>query len=183
MDQARVRLHWSCATDLAVTTQKANRMVWHMTDVRFSLLPLVVAVWLGRLGSLCATKDSESHAPSVFRVTIRKTAWIPRRAEPTKVSLPFAAGALQIPGRVILLDDHDKQVPSQLEVLARWPDGSIRWLLAHFLADVPADGKVTLTVRRLPGVGLDQFQHRPRANLEPARAFAARFRARAWVAA
>ncbi len=83
-----------------------------------------------------------------FTVTIREEAGIARRGEPTQVSLPFAAGVLENEADVAITGSDGKPVPAQFEVLARWNDGSIRWLLARFRVDVPANGQVALTVHR-----------------------------------
>ena len=103
--------------------------------------------------SLFATNQAAKaqDSDSAFTVTIHEEAGIPRRSEPTKVSLPFAAGELDDEKNVALFDVNGNLVPTQFEVLARWTDDSIRWLLAHFLADVPAHGQVNLTIRRGSG--------------------------------
>ena len=61
-----------------------------------------------------------------------------RDAEPVSVSIPFAAGTLEAPERLIIRDD-DALVPSQNRVLAAWPDGSIKWLLVHLQPDLPGN--------------------------------------------
>lgn len=99
------------------------------------------------LAGAAARTDTEA-IPSSFTVRIQEQAGVDRRSEPTRVSLPFAAGALKSAADVSLIGAEGERIRAQFEVLARWNDNSIRWLLAHFLADVPADGTVTLTVRR-----------------------------------
>ena len=44
------------------------------------------------------------------------------------------------------------EVPLQTETLARWPDGSVRWLLLDFQIDLAAKQKKTLTLRYGPEV-------------------------------
>ena len=43
-------------------------------------------------------------------------------------------------------------MPLQTESLARWPDGSVRWLLLDFQIDLAAKQKKTLTLRYGPEI-------------------------------
>lgn len=63
-----------------------------------------------------------------------------RIAEPCSVAIPFAQGVLRDPADGVVLDG-EKPVPLQTRVTATWPDGSIKWLLVHFLADLPGNQK------------------------------------------
>ena len=49
--------------------------------------------------------------------------------QPLTVGLPFPRGALREPITIQLVDDCGIEQPIQTAVLARWPDGSVRWLL------------------------------------------------------
>src|SRR5688572_4595897 len=117
-----------------------------MTEVgRVTFLTILFA------GLLSASNHSFAEASgdaTSIAVIVREECGIPRRREPTRVSLPFPKGELQQQTDIVITDGSSSQIPAQFEVLARWSDGSIRWLLAHFLIDVPAHGSVTLTVRR-----------------------------------
>jgi len=52
---------------------------------------------------------------------------------PVTAGVPFARGALK-DGRSVLLTAGSRQLPLQTEVLARWPDKSVKWLLLDFQA-------------------------------------------------
>jgi hypothetical protein len=67
-----------------------------------------------------------------------------RRAEPATVGVPFPRGfCLDVAGLGVL--DHDgANVPHQVEVLDRWPDGSIRWAVF----DLCVDGGSSYVVQR-----------------------------------
>lgn len=80
---------------------------------------------------------------------IRERAGLARKAEPVRVSVPFAKGELADPGAVCLKDAAGEPVPSQLQVLSRWKDGSVQWLLCDFAASVPAQAE--LRYRLAPG--------------------------------
>ena len=53
----------------------------------------------------------------------------------------------------------DEEVPAQVQLTARWPDGSVKWLLVTFLASAPAVGQAEYqlkcgpTVQRAPVTG------------------------------
>ncbi len=83
-----------------------------------------------------------------FSVKIQEGAGIPRRKEPTQVSLPFAPGVLDDEQNIEIIDATGAAIPAQFEILARWKDGSIRWLLARFLIDIPANSETLLTIQR-----------------------------------
>ena len=61
-----------------------------------------------------------------------------RQEEPCMVALPFAEGELKQASSVTMMDG-DVPIPTQCEVTSLWPDGSVKWLLTHFLADLPAN--------------------------------------------
>jgi hypothetical protein len=57
-----------------------------------------------------------------------------RSAQPVTVGLPFPRGELTWPTVLTLADTSGDSVPVQAEPLARWSDGSVRWLLVDFVA-------------------------------------------------
>ncbi len=67
-----------------------------------------------------------------------------RQAEPVSLGIPFPQGALTDPARLGLRNG-DTPVPVQTTVTARWPDGSIKWLMTHFQVDLPGDQAHTIT--------------------------------------
>jgi len=60
--------------------------------------------------------------------------------EPASISIPFMQGeiseALAMGGRIT---DGEREYPAQFRVLGTWSDGSVKWLLTRFLADLPAN--------------------------------------------
>jgi hypothetical protein len=71
--------------------------------------------------------------------------------QPVTVGLPFPAGALADPDGVTLLDAAGTPVAVQAQALARWSDGSVKWLLLDFLASALPVGQSAWTV--VPRVG------------------------------
>lgn len=69
---------------------------------------------------------------------------------PVSGGVPFPKGELFSPDRVRLLDAAGKEREMQVEPLARWEGGSIRWLLVELIASLPRDlsGEFTLEFGR-----------------------------------
>jgi hypothetical protein len=59
--------------------------------------------------------------------------------QPVTLGVPFPKGTLT-DGKVALRDADGRPVPVQAEPLARWSDGSVRWLLLDFVVDTMATG-------------------------------------------
>src|SRR5207245_11290827 len=85
-------------------------------------------------------------APSAWAVTsplavplvVEESAGVARRAWPASASVPLPRGRLRRVEVLWLAASDGRAVPLQTRVLERWPDGSARWLLLDFLADVEA---------------------------------------------
>ncbi|WP_168118613.1 beta-L-arabinofuranosidase domain-containing protein [Paenibacillus sp. HB172176] len=69
-------------------------------------------------------------------VIFEKLSMFDRWEEPCSIALPFAEGELKDSSRITMLDA-EKPIPSQTQITSLWPDGSIKWLMMHFLADLP----------------------------------------------
>lgn len=67
-----------------------------------------------------------------------KLANFDRPLEPSTAAVPFARGKVREPFAVLVTAETGC-CPVQFRVTSRWPDGSVRWLLLHFLADLPAN--------------------------------------------
>jgi len=61
-----------------------------------------------------------------------------RHGEPVAIGVSCPRGAVQRSARWALTDQRGRPTPLQTTVLDRWGDGSVRWLLAEFLADIDA---------------------------------------------
>jgi hypothetical protein len=94
-------------------------------DFVFSASPPVVPATQSRTESIPLTvANAHAHAA---------------RSWPISTGIPFPQGVLGSVDDVRLLDSKG-EVPVQVRLTARWPDGSVKWLLATFLADSPAGG-------------------------------------------
>ncbi|HUQ87456.1 MAG TPA: hypothetical protein VM096_07855 [Vicinamibacterales bacterium] len=61
-----------------------------------------------------------------------------RHGEPVAIGVACPRGAVPRSARWALTDQRGRPTPVQTTVLDRWGDGSVRWLLTEFLADVDA---------------------------------------------
>jgi hypothetical protein len=66
---------------------------------------------------------------------IKEKDGIGRIGEPVTAGIPFPKGFLLSGESLMLIDDFDRPVPVQKETLARWPDGSVKWMLLDFMVD------------------------------------------------
>ena len=64
---------------------------------------------------------------------------IERHGEPVSIGVACPRGTVQRSDRWSLTDQRGRAVPVQTTPLDRWGDGSVRWLLAEFAADVVPD--------------------------------------------
>jgi len=109
-----------------------------------------LAACLGSLTMLWALGPGEVLALDV-PLTVRNPEQSARSAEPVTSGVPFAQGVLTSAGSVRVLRGPE-EIPGQFRVTARWPDGSVRWLLCDFQVDLDAGGtsSVALQAGRAP---------------------------------
>jgi len=93
-----------------------------------------------------------AEAGTDVKLTVEEPSGVQRTAWPVTSGIPMAQGALEDDKAAALFDTAGGQVPLQTEVLARWPDGSIRWLLLDFQVDLAANERKTLILRWGSGV-------------------------------
>jgi hypothetical protein len=94
------------------------------------------AEWLPRSAlSLPLLLDSEADCPA---------------AQPVTVGIPFARGTLRDPNALRLCGP-EGPVPLQTQILARWSDGSVKWLLLDFLTNGLRKGTNAWALTPLPG--------------------------------
>ena len=95
--------------------------------------------------------NSHTRADTV-PITVEEPSGVDRTGWPVTSGIPLAPGALIDANHSALFFGDDKEIPLQTEVLARWPDGSIRWLLLDFQVDLVAGQKRSFTLRYGDGV-------------------------------
>jgi hypothetical protein len=80
-------------------------------------------------------------------------ATLSRIGEPVTLGLPFPRGGCVDPRWLSLVDAAGMTCAMQARVLDRWPDGSIRWALVDFQADVagPTPSRYAVVINDAPG--------------------------------
>jgi len=77
---------------------------------------------------------------------------VARHHWPVTRGLPFPEGALRDVAQLRLLDENRSEVPLQTKSLALWADGSVRWALLHFQADLQPQATARYHLEYGPGV-------------------------------
>lgn len=100
-------------------------------------------IWAGDLpprAKVVPPLPSEPPEASVERVrvplTVTEDSGVRRIGQPVSSGIPLPRGQLWDDAGLRLLNADGVEVPLQTEVLARWPDDSIRWVLLIFQADL-----------------------------------------------
>jgi hypothetical protein len=83
-------------------------------------------------------KSEIEMAGDMITLHFEKISRFDRISEPCSVAVPLAEGVLKQADSVAVCDG-SKALPTQCRPTARWGDGSIKWLLVHFLADLPGN--------------------------------------------
>ena len=91
--------------------------------------------------------------PSDIALTFTNDLPVPRAAEPVACGVPLVPGYVERPEELSLLGPGGDAVPMQVSVSSAFADGTPRWVLARFLADVPVKGTATYRLSR--GVSAD----------------------------
>ncbi len=81
-----------------------------------------------------------------MKLSFEKLANFERVNEYAKISIPFSEGELLEENKVSVKDKMGNALVTQREVVSRYKDGSIKWLLVHFLATLNANDKTDFEV-------------------------------------
>ena len=91
-------------------------------------------------------------AEHAVSLTVTEPSGIARKSWPVTSGVPLARGQLRFDRNCALVDESGKQIPLQTEILSRWDDGSIRWLLLDFQIALKARQTKKVTLRYGPKV-------------------------------
>src|SRR5438876_3666017 len=97
--------------------------------------------------ALAAGAARAATPPLAVPLALEESAGVARHAWPASASVPLPRGRVQSPDKLWLAAPDGHAAPLQARALERWPDGSVRWLLLDFLADVPPGKVATYTLR------------------------------------
>ena len=101
-------------------------------------------------------------APRSIEIFTRETAETDRRQFPLTTGLPFAKGALGTDTPVTICDEAGNDLPLQTSVMETHDDGSVRWMLLDFQADMNPLGMTRHTV----AIGREGPQPRPGQRID-----------------
>jgi hypothetical protein len=119
------------------------------------LLLVVTAAFLAG----CAQVDAAQTVD--VPITLTETTGVARVGDPVSVGVPMPRNLLMnVDRRLCVVDAQGQHVPAQFEALMKWfptekypKAAGVRWLLVDFQADVPANGKATYRLKRMPAAG------------------------------
>ncbi|MBS12887.1 MAG: hypothetical protein CME19_14935 [Gemmatimonadetes bacterium] len=80
---------------------------------------------------------------SVSSLRFDKLSMYDRVAEPVSLAIPLPESAVSDP-ETLVVRNGDRPVACQVRTTSTWPDGSVRWLMADFLADLPGNTSHTM---------------------------------------
>ena len=81
-----------------------------------------------------------------LKLTVRNPADVARHSAPVRSGVPFPQGVLGSSRSMRLLDSSGSEIALQTRTLGRWPDGTVKWALVDFQADVPASSETAYTL-------------------------------------
>jgi sialidase-1 len=87
-----------------------------------------------------------AHQSGRIALTVAEPAAKGRLSWPVTSGVPFVQGVLADGSRCRVLDAAGRPLPAQFRELARWPDGSVKWLLVDTLVDTKAGQGTALTL-------------------------------------
>ena len=80
-------------------------------------------------------------------ITVAEPSGVDRSGWPVTSGIPLAQGELRDHRQAALFDAEGNEIPLQTEILNRWPDGTIRWLLIDFQVDLAANQSQEFVLR------------------------------------
>ena len=86
------------------------------------------------------------NAPGPIVLTTHEPSALARSSFPLTVGVPFARGALSADAPLTIRDAAGRTQPLQSRVMETHDDGSVRWLLLDYQADMPSLGRVEHTL-------------------------------------
>ena len=90
-------------------------------------------------------------------LTVGNPGDVPYKSVPVTGGIPFPAGALGSSEQLRLLGPGGDEVPLQVRTLGQWLDGSVKWALLDFQADVPPGSERAYTLEYGTEAGRARF--------------------------
>ena len=121
------------------------RPIYEKTMADKAAAPLAERPFVAALAKLDLPKSGKGNV--TVPVGVEDGSGIARKGWPVRCGVPFAQGLLPRDASFELLSPEGKAVAVQAAPMATWLDGSLKWALVDFAADVPADGHVFYTLK------------------------------------
>lgn len=83
-------------------------------------------------------------------LSLERPSW--RCEEPVSAGVPFPRGVLETTADLVVTAGDDVALTTQVEPLAYWPDGTVRWALVDFVVPSARGDPPELSLRHEPGV-------------------------------
>ncbi len=107
----------------------------------------MVVAWLCSVLPVAAVvADAQDRWQPITLITVQNITQATRQQAQVRGGIPLSIGQARDASLLTLQDDRGNEVPASFRTLARWPDGSIKWVLLDTLADVPALGSRSFTL-------------------------------------
>ncbi len=169
---------WSCPrTVLSVWGRRL--LLLAATVVALCTAPTPDGVFVGLMREASAGEGNKnSKSVRSLPLTVTEPAGIQRRDWPVRSGIPFPQNAFYEEDNVRLLDGDGRAFPLQARVMARWPDGSVRWLLLNFEVNLSPRQQKKVRLQYGPGtpdrnekdmeqvVDIDAFEKKSRSLME-----------------
>ena len=91
-------------------------------------------------------------------LSVRNSTDVARRSAPVRSGVPFPQGVLGFSRTMRLLDSPGSEIALQTRTLGRWPDGTVKWALMDFQADIPASSEAEYTLEYGTAVSRGTFE-------------------------
>ncbi|OYT28382.1 MAG: hypothetical protein B6U95_04185 [Thermofilum sp. ex4484_82] len=101
-------------------------VVFSKTRVMYSIVMLTLLILNLLTGVVFCGVNDES---TLVKLKILNWLNFKRKNEPVTIGLPLPIGDLYSIDNAKLLNQNFEEIPAQFKPLARWPDGSIMWML------------------------------------------------------
>ena len=109
--------------------------------------------------TLPSTPSIGSAALDRIALTVGNPGDVPYKSVPVTGGIPFPTGALGSSEHLRLLGPNGDEAPLQVRTLGQWLDGSVKWALLDFQADVPPGSERTYTLEYGTEAGRARFHN------------------------
>jgi PcRGLX-like N-terminal RIFT barrel domain len=121
-----------------------------LSNRRLNLYPTTASggLTIAEKGTVHSLVQQADASFSVTLDSVRPVSWgRARHREPVSIGIPLPAGQVRSVAKLSLESAGRGDIPLQARPLDLWPDGSVRWLLLDFAADLDTDGLAAFVLR------------------------------------